>query len=304
MTRHGVLAVAFAVLVVSAGVVHAQDAPAAQPFDQAPPPAVVQPSAHAGPDVLYPDPTLTPGVAFDGVTVDEICVPGYTRSVRDVTSAERARVYAEYSVADLPGFAEVDHFIPLELGGSNDIANLWVEPYARPGAHEKDRVENYLHDHVCDAGLSLGDAQHMIVADWYAVYLTLSGASAAQDTAAATPQPATMPTPLPPTEPAGTAIEPPGEQAVTFIVVTGGPPGGRASVTVQTAPDATCSIQYTTPAGTKSTAQGQGATVSRATDQDGHASWSWDIGPSTRPGTATVTATCSTGTATTSISIG
>ena len=92
--------------------------------------------AHVGPDSLYPDPTLAPGAVFDGVNADQVCVPGYASSVRDVTFAERAQVYAEYSIADVPGFAEVDHFVPLELGGSNDITNLWVEPYQpTPGAH-------------------------------------------------------------------------------------------------------------------------------------------------------------------------
>jgi len=130
--------------------------------------------AHVGPDSLYPDPTLAPGAVFDGVNADQVCVPGYASSVRDVTFAERAQVYAEYSIADVPGFAEVDHFVPLELGGSNDITNLWVEPYQpTPGAHEKDRVENYLHDQACCGGIALADAQAAIESDWYAVYLSL-----------------------------------------------------------------------------------------------------------------------------------
>jgi len=129
---------------------------------------------HIGADSLYPDSGLTPGAVFDDVTADQVCVPGYASSVRNVTSVERAQVYVEYGIADVPGAAEVDHFIPLELGGSNDITNLWPEPYQpTPGAHEKDRVENYLHNQVCSGAMALDDAQAAIASDWYAVYLTL-----------------------------------------------------------------------------------------------------------------------------------
>jgi hypothetical protein len=255
-------------------------------------------STHAGPDSLYPDFSLTPGATFDGVTADQICVPGYSRSVRNVPSAERARVYAEYGLQDRPGADEVDHFIPLELGGSNDIANLWPEPYTAPGAHEKDRVENYLHVMVCSGAISLPEAQHMIVNDWYAVYLSLGEPAAAIDLSGAPSNP-------PATD--GSSTTPatsPASQPVSFSSVTGGPLGGNASVTVQADPGASCWVQYVTPSGTKSTARGQSANSSKTIGQDGTASWTWAIGPSTSPGTGIVTATCSTGTATTPIAIG
>jgi hypothetical protein len=34
-------------------------------------------------------------------------------------------------------------------------------------------VGGYLHDHVCQHGMSLADAQHAITSDWWAVYQTL-----------------------------------------------------------------------------------------------------------------------------------
>ncbi len=107
------------------------------------------------------------------------------------------------------------------------------------------------------------------------------------------------PTPPPPPPQA----PPPAQTAgITFISVIGGPPGGRASVTVQAPPGASCSIVYVTPAGTVSRAQGL---VPRTTDSTGRASWTWVIGTSTRPGTGTVTVSCSPGgTATTGIRIG
>ena len=126
--------------------------------------------AKTGPASLYPDPNLTPGDTLP-VTAEQVCTPGYSKSVRHVTEAEKKEVFAEYGTQFVPHAYEVDHFISLELGGSNDIRNLWPEPYdPRPGAHEKDRVENYLHEQVCKGNMSLPEAQREISTDWYAVY--------------------------------------------------------------------------------------------------------------------------------------
>jgi hypothetical protein len=65
-------------------------------------------------------------------------------------------VYSEYGIVErTTGEYEVDHDVPLEAGGSNDIANLWPEAAEpRPGFHEKDQVENYLHDQGCAGTMS------------------------------------------------------------------------------------------------------------------------------------------------------
>jgi hypothetical protein len=134
-----------------------------------------QTAAQSGPASAYPDPTLTPGAVFADVAADQVCVSGYSRGVRNVTSAERQAVWDEYGLVADSALYEVDHFIPLELGGSNDITNLWPEPYdPYPGAHEKDAVENYLHDLVCAGSMSLEDAQTAIATDWYAVFQTIA----------------------------------------------------------------------------------------------------------------------------------
>jgi hypothetical protein len=63
--------------------------------------------------------------------------------------------------------------ISLELGGSNDISNLWPEAAdPTPGFHQKDQVENYLHKQVCEGKLSLKQAQQEIATDWLRVYET------------------------------------------------------------------------------------------------------------------------------------
>jgi hypothetical protein len=122
-----------------------------------------------------PDSPCTPGAILPDATVDKICQPGYSSSVRNVPDSLKNDVYAEYGIAShTPGQYEVDHLISLELGGSNDIANLWPEPAEpRPGFHEKDKVENYLHDQVCNGKMSLQDAQYQIATNWLAVYPSL-----------------------------------------------------------------------------------------------------------------------------------
>ncbi len=129
---------------------------------------------HVGPASLYPDPSLTPGDAIPGVTAKQVCIKGYSSSVRNVSQSEKDEVYSRYGVPNISGKDEVDHFISLELGGSNSLKNLWPEPYAPvPGAHEKDKVENYLHAQVCNGAISLAQAQNDISTDWYKVYLQI-----------------------------------------------------------------------------------------------------------------------------------
>ncbi|HEY9151671.1 MAG TPA: HNH endonuclease signature motif containing protein [Anaerolineales bacterium] len=119
-----------------------------------------------------PDSDCTPGAIFPDVTVAQICKPGYSAQVRNVPDSEKNQVYAEYGIAShSPGQYEVDHLVSLELGGSNNISNLWPEPAEpRPGFHEKDKVENYLHSQVCSGAISLQQAQLEISTNWLAVY--------------------------------------------------------------------------------------------------------------------------------------
>ena len=119
-----------------------------------------------------PDSACTPGAIFSNVTTTQICQSGYASSVRNVPTSEKDQVYAEYGIAShTTGQYEVDHLVSLELGGSNDIANLWPEAASpTPGFHEKDKVENYLHDQVCSGAISLQQAQIEIATNWLQVY--------------------------------------------------------------------------------------------------------------------------------------
>lgn len=147
--------------------------------------------AVAGP---LPDSACTPGDIFPQATRNDICTPGYSRSVRDVPVSVKDQVYAAYGIArHTPGQYEVDHLVSLELGGSNSIANLWPEAASpNPGFHEKDEVENYLHDQVCNGAMPIQEAQREIAQNWLAVYQQLHGEAGVPiaPPAAATPIPA------------------------------------------------------------------------------------------------------------------
>ena len=76
-----------------------------------------------------PDSTCSPGAVL---TTDTkiICKSGYTKTVRNVTEATKKKVFKEYGIPySQRSNYEVDHIISLELGGSNDISNLYPESY-------------------------------------------------------------------------------------------------------------------------------------------------------------------------------
>jgi hypothetical protein len=124
-----------------------------------------QPCRARGP---LPDPQCSPGDVFPNATKEIICTKGYATSVRDVSQSLKDEVYARYGIAHhVPYEYEVDHIVSLELGGSNDIKNLYPEAAEpRPGYHEKDKIENLLHKMVCNGSMNLSDAQRIIATDW------------------------------------------------------------------------------------------------------------------------------------------
>ncbi len=124
------------------------------------------------PTPILPDPNLTPGDTFE-VTAQDLCVPGYTKKVRNVPAEMKREVYREYGITSHgSGDYEVDHLIPLELGGSNSIKNLWPESHrtAPWNAQVKDRLEGKLHELVCSGQLDLKTAQQAIASNWIEAY--------------------------------------------------------------------------------------------------------------------------------------
>jgi hypothetical protein len=134
--------------------------------------------ANLPPGVL-PRHDLTPGATDPRVTQSNIsntiCRRGYTATVRppfEYTNAMKHHLMRAYGVRGGIHDYELDHLIPLELGGCPSCeTNLWPQPRnVFPGASEKDEVEDYLHHQVCSGALPLAEAQREIASDWYAVY--------------------------------------------------------------------------------------------------------------------------------------
>lgn len=123
-----------------------------------------------------PDSACTPGSVFADATTTKICVTGYSKTVRSVSTKLRKQLFAAYSIAYPPasGAYELDHLIPLAIGGDNSAANLFPEAAEpKPGFREKDVVEVYLQEQVCAGKIDLAAAQKQIAADWTAVYNAL-----------------------------------------------------------------------------------------------------------------------------------
>jgi hypothetical protein len=107
------------------------------------------------------------------IKAQDVCVPGYAKKVRNVPAEMKREVYQEYGIESHgPGDYEVDHLIPLELGGSNSIKNLWPESHRTSpwNAQVKDRLEEKLHELVCSGQFNLKTAQQAIASNWIEAY--------------------------------------------------------------------------------------------------------------------------------------
>jgi hypothetical protein len=120
-----------------------------------------------------PDLACSPGAVLTTDT-KVICVSGYTATVRNVSEATKKKVFKEYGIPYTEhSNYEVDHIISLELGGSNDISNLYPESYTiKNNARVKDKFENYLHAQACNGKMDIKEAQRQISSDWFYYYQT------------------------------------------------------------------------------------------------------------------------------------
>ena len=126
-----------------------------------------------------PDRRCSPGAYYSKLTEAVICSPRFsTSTIRDVPQSEKFVVEREYGKAATyyGRSVEIDHIVPLELGGSNSIANLYFEPGSgKANYHAKDRLENKLHDMVCSGSITLRKAQRQIATNWKTLYKKVYG---------------------------------------------------------------------------------------------------------------------------------
>ncbi|HVA29865.1 MAG TPA: DUF3761 domain-containing protein [Gaiellaceae bacterium] len=130
-----------------------------------------------------PDRRCSPGAYSKDLTKTVLCSSGFrTSSIRNVPTSEKHAVEQEYGLAPVAyGSAlEIDHIVSLELGGSNDIANLFPEKAnAHPGYRVKDKLENAAHAWVCESKIGLAATQRAIATNWEALYRRVFGTAPA-----------------------------------------------------------------------------------------------------------------------------
>lgn len=128
-----------------------------------------------------PDPRCSPGAVDPALTRAVLCSAGFhTSSVRHVPDSLKHAVEIAYGMVPRAygRTIEIDHIVSLELGGSNDIANLYPEPGGGTSGYQvKDRLENALHRLVCAGTMTLAAAQRGIATNWLQLYRSVFGAT-------------------------------------------------------------------------------------------------------------------------------
>lgn len=128
-------------------------------------------SSALGADLVRPDPAVTPGrVAL--TAKGEVCTKRWGLDRRHVTIKMKKQVAAWYHViwARRANY-EFDHLVPRELGGADDVRNIWPQPRSGQfNARMKDHLENALHRMVCAGRVPLAEAQTRIATDWIGAY--------------------------------------------------------------------------------------------------------------------------------------
>jgi hypothetical protein len=147
------------------------------------------------PDGTWPNRMLTPGAVDQTVTSETICAHDwgsgqppqagagdltYSKAARHTSAELKDEVFAEYNLVnphDNGQSYEVDHLVPLSLGGADVRENLWPESRIGDGmnAWAKDRLEYRLFRLVCDPPpgvprMALREAQAAFTPDWVAGY--------------------------------------------------------------------------------------------------------------------------------------
>jgi hypothetical protein len=138
-------------------------------------------------DNSMPIAKLTPGDVY--TTSSTIACAAHTGSepdsIRNVSDSVKKEIFNSYGIpngnhtgyCDGTKGCEVDHLIPLKIGGANTKANLWPQSYVgKMNAVHKDNLEKRLIARVCRTSkihpikLPIKVAQRAIATNWIAAY--------------------------------------------------------------------------------------------------------------------------------------
>ncbi len=101
----------------------------------------------------------------------QVCAADFEASVKPMAKWQRDQALERYGKRPEDFTGELDHLIPISLGGTNDPDNLWPLPANKGmGPAEKKALDQKLHQMVCDKTIKLKDAQDAIKKDWVKAY--------------------------------------------------------------------------------------------------------------------------------------
>jgi hypothetical protein len=101
----------------------------------------------------------------------QVCAADFEASVKPMAKWQRDKALELYGKRPEDFTGELDHLIPVSLGGTNDPENLWPIPASKEiGPEQKKALDVKLHQMVCDKTLTLKAAQDAIKKDWVKAY--------------------------------------------------------------------------------------------------------------------------------------
>jgi len=112
----------------------------------------------------------TPG-AKTRASEAQVCAADFEASVKPIAKWQRDQALERYGKRPEDFTGDLDHLIPVSLGGSNDPENLWPLPSNKDmGPEQKRALDLKLHELVCNKTIKLKDAQDAIRKDWVKAY--------------------------------------------------------------------------------------------------------------------------------------
>lgn len=117
--------------------------------------------AHAHPN-HPPNLTFSPKPVAPQVSDSpDVCQPGYAKSKRPTKEyTDAIKRHKVWEQGGKKSDYQLDHIVPLSLGGTNDESNLRLEPINQ--AKDDDKIELELHTKVCRGEITLTQAQQLI----------------------------------------------------------------------------------------------------------------------------------------------